>query len=121
MNKKKAKVKSVNKLKQTDGEVDSGKQSILDQFARMGASKYQHATLAEYTKWLSEANTIDIYNHAATLGIVPRGERDRLIAKLINEYKTYSVVSLGIQNVPFKSELSPERQKEFMDILKMGR
>ena len=111
--------KKLEKLKQTDGKVETFQPTTLEQiWGDTGMSRYNTLDEKEYVASLAEMNKSDLQSHAVKLGIVPHEERERLVKKLINEFKSH-VASFRVPQEKLSDfkKLTPE----VMKILSEGR
>lgn len=76
-------------LKQSNGNLDTQPTTLDQIWGDTGLSKYGTLDETEYTNQLSEMNKSDLFAHAATLGIMPIDNRERLVKSLLRNFKSY--------------------------------
>lgn len=111
--------KKLTEMKQAHGKQEKFVPTTLDQvWGDTGISKYKTLDEAAYAAELAEMNKSDLISHACKVGVVPADDRERLIKKLLTQFKQhvsqYRVASL-------KPEAPKEVSKEVLKILAEGR
>lgn len=107
--------KKLNALKQTHGKVENP--VTLDQvWGDTGISKYGTLDASEYEKTVRDLNKSDLQSHASKIGLIPIDDREKLIQRLVSEFKRYA----SIYNKP-KIQEENSLSKRARDILAEGK
>ena len=82
--------KTLKELTQIDGKNETFKPTTLDQiWGDNGLTKYGTMDEDEYANQLKEMTKSDIQAHATKVGLVPVDDRERLVKRLMHEFKLY--------------------------------
>jgi hypothetical protein len=80
----------ISEMEQTHGKDENFEPSTLDQiWGDDGMSKYDTMDEKVYLKQLDEMGRTDLESHATMLGIVPTMDRERLEARLLDEFRRH--------------------------------
>lgn len=108
--------KKLKSLNQTHGKIENP--VTLDQiWGDKGTSKYGTLDHKEYEEYLRDLNKSDLQSHASKIGLVPIDDREKLVNRLISEFKKYA----SIYNKPKTKENNISLSKKAKDILAEGK
>ena len=87
---KASKKPKISDMEQTHGKEENFEPNTLDQiWGDDGMSKYDTLNEQVYLKELDEMGRTDLETHASKLGVVPTGDRERLEARLLGEFRRH--------------------------------
>jgi len=107
-------------LEQTHGKVETYKPTTLDQiWGDDGHSKYNTMDEQVYLKSLAEMTKSDLHNHAVRIGVVPIEDRERLLKRLLHEFRLH----VSSYRFPADAQQQPKQKitPEVAKILAEGR
>lgn len=111
--------KKLRDMKQVDGKLDTFRATTLDQiWGDTGTGKYKTMDETVYAEQLRDMNLSDLQSHAIKVGFPPSSERERLIKRLIQEFRLH-VANYSSNASPIKDAVKPS--KELEKILSEGR